>query len=236
MPGRFRLCCVVLLYLANGHTGIPPAQSQETVIMPKVSIAGEHPLAELLQRRRSVRAYRAVSLSLAELARLLWAAQGINHPEGLRTAPSAGALYPLEIYVAAGDVDGLEPAVYRYRAADHALDQVIDGDVRRTLARAALNQAWLASAAVVVVITVVYERTTRKYGERGKRYVDIEVGHAAQNLYLQAEALRLGTAAVGAFDDGKIARALNLPANTKPLLLMPVGKRREDSQGVPAKK
>jgi SagB-type dehydrogenase family enzyme len=202
------------------------AQSHETVVLPKPSIAGEHSLEALLQQRRSVRAYRDAALSLPELGQLLWAAQGINHPEGLRTAPSAGALYPLELYVATGNVERLVPAIYHYRSQDHALNKVIEGDLRKTLARAALNQSWLADAAAVVIFTAVVERTIRKYGKRGNRYVDIEIGHAAQNLFLQAAALGLGTVVVGAFDDDDVTHTLQLPADTKPLILMPVGKPR----------
>lgn len=202
------------------------AQSHETVVLPTPSTVGKQSLEALLQQRRSVRAYRATALNLSELGQILWAAQGITDPEGRRTAPSAGALYPLELYVAIGKVEGLTPALYHYRAEEHELSKVADGDLRKTLANAALRQSWLAKAAVVVAFTAVYGRTTSKYGKRGIRYVDMEVGHAAQNLFLQADALGLSTVVVGAFDDGKLALALQLPKDTKPLVLMPVGKRR----------
>lgn len=199
------------------------AQSNETVVLPQPSTNGEHSIEALLQQHRSLRAYQDAAISLKDLGQLLWAAQGINHPSGLRTAPSAGALYPLELYVAAGNIEGLPSAIYHYRTQDHTLIQVLDGDLRKTLARAALNQSWLAAAPVVIIFAAVYERTTRKYGKRGNRYVEIEVGHAAQNLYLQAEALGMGTVVVGAFDDDEIVRVLRLPADTKPVILMPVG-------------
>ena len=200
------------------------AQTHEPVVLPKSSTNSEHSLETLLQQRRSVRDYQPSALNLKHLGQLMWAAQGINHPEGLRTAPSAGALYPLELYVVSGNVEGLVPAVYHYDVQDHSLNKTIDGDLRKPLARAALNQTWLADAAAVITFTVVYDRTTRKYGQRGKRYVDIEVGHAAQNLFLQAEAIGLGTVVVGAFDDEAISNTLRLPVDTKPIILMPVGK------------
>ncbi len=202
------------------------AQTRDTVVLPKPSLEGANSLEKVLQRRRSVRAYRGAAVTVVELGQLLWAAQGVNSVDGLRTTPSAGALYPLELYVATGKVEDLVPAIYHYRPPAHELDKISDGDVRKTLGRASLDQMWLAEAAAVVAITAAYRRTTRKYGERGIRYADIEAGHAAQNLFLQAEALGLGTVVVGAFDDAAVARALKLPADCKPLVLMPIDKRR----------
>lgn len=179
-----------------------------------------------LAGRRSVRSYSGEPLSLAEAAQLLWAAQGITGPDGKRAAPSAGALYPLEIYLAAGAVEGLAAGVYRYRPAHHDLVPVEPGDHRAELAAAAGGQRWVRSAAAVLVVAAVYERTAVKYGRRASRYVHMEVGAAAENVYLQAGALGLGTVAVGAFDDGAVARALGLPPEQEPLLLLPVGRRR----------
>ena len=201
------------------------AAQGEYISLPATTVATDgQPLEKLLQQRRSVRTFGKAPLSLATLGQLLWAAQGITHPKGLRTAPSAGALYPLELYVVAGEVEGLPPAVYRYLPKDHRLLETAPGDRRQALAKAALYQLWLDDAAVVVVFTAIYARTTRKYGKRGERYVHIEVGHAAQNLFLQAEALSLGTVDVGAFRDNKVSKLLDLPDDTQPLLLMPVGK------------
>jgi SagB-type dehydrogenase family enzyme len=180
-------------------------------------------LGEALQRRRSVRAFGKRQLSLQQVAQLLWAAQGYNDPSGLRTAPSAGALYPLELLLVTGDVTALSAGVYRYRPQQHTLDRLAGDDRRVPLAQAALGQSWIADSAAVLVITAIYERTTRKYGERGRRYVHIEVGHAAQNALLQAAALGLGAAVVGAFDDAAVARLLELPTSEVPLYLLPVG-------------
>jgi len=180
-------------------------------------------LTEAFSRRRSVRDYKSGKLTLKQVAQLLWATQGINDPSGLRTAPSAGALYPLELLLVAGDVSGLESGIYRYSVEHHALKPVATNDPRERLARAALGQSWLADSAAVLVLTAVYERTTRKYGQRGKRYVHIEVGHAAQNALLQAAALGLGAGVIGAFDDAAVAGVLSLHASEQALYLVPVG-------------
>ncbi len=178
----------------------------------------------LLARRRSLREFANSALTLQELARLLWAAQGVSQPRGLRTAPSAGALYPLELYAVVGQVEGLVAGVYHYRPDRHALCKRKDGDLRGALATAALGQRWVAEGAVVLAIAAVYRRTTRKYGERGIRYVHQESGHAAQNVCLQATVLGLGTVTVGAFDERAVQRVLMWPAEQVPLYLLPVGR------------
>jgi SagB-type dehydrogenase family enzyme len=190
--------------------------------LPGPVTTGEASLESLLQQRRSVREYRDAALDLPTIGQLLWAAQGITDPRGLRTAPSAGALYPLELYVVAGNVEGLAPGVYHYQPDRHQLQQTLPGDQRDLLARAAHGQSWVRTAAAVIVITAVYERTTGKYADRGIRYVHMEVGHAAQNLFLQAEALDLATVVVGAFEDDAVAALLGLPGDAQPLMLLPV--------------
>jgi SagB-type dehydrogenase family enzyme len=175
--------------------------------------------------RRSGRDYGAQPLSLAEVGQLLWAAQGITDERtGFRAAPSAGALFPLEVFVAAGNVDGLAPGVYRYRPATHDLLRVVEGDRRNELHDAALRQPPVRNAAAVLAFAAVYARTTGKYGDRGVRYVHMEAGHAAQNVYLQAVSLDLRTVAVGAFVDDAVKAILRLAADEQPVYLMPVGK------------
>lgn len=194
--------------------------------LPAPSLSGRLPLERLLQQRRSVRRFASAPLSLAETAQLLWAAQGVTSPQGLRTAPSAGALYPLELYLAAGNITGLPAGGYHYDPRAHRLEPVHTGDIRRALAAAALHQDWLADAPAVIVIAALPARTEAKYGRRAVRYVWIEAGHAAENVFLQAEDLALATVVVGAFDDAGVGRVLDLPAGSVPLLLMPVGRRR----------
>ena len=182
---------------------------------------------EALLKRRSIREYTGEPLTLQEVSQLLWAAQGITDPRGLRTSPSAGALYPLEVYVVVGDVENLAKGVYKYKPHEHEIIKVLDGDKREELAKAALGQAWVKEAAINIVITAVYARTTVKYGDRGIRYVHMEAGHAAQNLYLQATAMNLGTVTVGAFHDEQVKEVLNLPKDEQPLYILPVGKKKK---------
>ncbi|MFB0558659.1 MAG: SagB/ThcOx family dehydrogenase [Candidatus Bathyarchaeia archaeon] len=182
-------------------------------------------IEETLLKRRSTREYTGEPLTLQEVSQLLWACQGITDTRGYRTAPSAGALYPLEVYVVAGDVEDLPEGVYKYRPKEHQLARVLAGDERSELARAALGQAWVEGAAADIVIAAIYERTTVKYGERGVRYVHMEAGHAAQNLCLQAAALDLGVVTVGAFHDDQVKEILGLPEDEQPLYIIPVGRK-----------
>ena len=191
--------------------------------LPKTEPSPGQPLEQLLAGRRCVREYEDRPVTLVNMACLLRAAQGITDPQGLRSAPSAGALYPLEIYLAAGAVTGLAPGIYRYLPGEDALESVTKGDHRAALAAAVLGQSWLADAALTFIIAACYERTTCKYGRRGIQYVHMEVGHAAQNILLMAVALNLGAALVGAFDDDSVASVTGLAGAETPLYLVPVG-------------
>jgi SagB-type dehydrogenase family enzyme len=193
------------------------------VALPKPHMDGHVSVERALLQRRSFRDFVARSITLADIGQLLWAAQGITHEGGRRTAPSAGALYPLSTYVAAGDVRGLSAGIYRYAPHRQALNFVVIDDRRPMLATAALDQEWIARAAAVLIITADYGVTTEKYGERGVQYVHIEAGHAAQNICLQAETFGLGATVVGAFDERRIRDVLELPEEEDPLLLIPVG-------------
>lgn len=191
--------------------------------LPQPAGEQEACLSRILQARRTIRSFAPRSLSQTQIARLLWATQGVTSPEGYRTAPSAGALYPLELHLVAGNIEGLSAGSYRYDPARHALAATGRGDLRQRLAESALNQRWIANAPAVVVVSAVETRTTAKYGRRGIRYVHMEVGHAAQNLLLQAVALGLAGAIVGAFDDESLQRLLQFPAEERPLVILPVG-------------
>jgi len=222
---RTSLLCVFSVSLAMSYAA-SAMKSEQRVPLPEAEFGGEMSIEEAIRGRRSVREFSRDSLALDDVSQLLWAAQGITGRRGFRSAPSAGALYPLELYVVAGDIDGLSPGVYRYRQEEHDLVPVASGDHRRRLATSALEQSWVHRAPAVLVITGVYRRTTGKYGQRGRRYVHMEVGHAAQNIYLQATATSLGTVMVGAFDDDDVQEVLGLPADHEPLGLMPVGHKR----------
>ncbi len=197
----------------------------ERIKLPEPQYDSSISIEQAMLERRSVRVYKDEPLTLSEVAQLLWSAQGItNSKRGFRTAPSAGALYPLELYVVIGNVDGIAEGVYKYMPDKHELVKVREGDVRDKLAIAALGQTCISEGAIVIIFSAVYERTTRKYGDRGVMYVYMEVGHAAQNVCLQAVSLNLGTVVVGAFRDDEVSTILNLPDEEQPLYILPVGK------------
>ncbi len=202
----------------------PKGEHMDAIRLPEPRRQSNVSVESALQNRRSVREYRDEPLTLSEVSQLLWAAQGITGPEDKRTAPSAGALYPLEVYLVAGRVNDLASGIYHYRPQHHELVRAAEGDNRTKLASAALDQDCVRNAAVTLVLAAVYERITKKYGQRGVMYVHMEAGHAAENVYLQAVTLNLGTVAVGAFDDEQVKKLLNLPAEEQPLYLLPVGR------------
>jgi SagB-type dehydrogenase family enzyme len=216
------LLVMFVLVVACGSAADPPVSSVGTpglnrIDLPLPDRSGEMPLEATLEARRSIRDYRAQELSMEELSQLLWAAQGVTSEAGARTAPSAGGLYPIELYV-------VTPAGhYHYDAPSHALDVLGDDDLRAFLGEAALSQEAVADAPAVVVITAVYSRTEAKYGERAERYVHLEAGHAAQNLLLQAVALELAAVPIGAFHDDEVQDLLGIPDDHAPLYLIPVG-------------
>jgi SagB-type dehydrogenase family enzyme len=200
--------------------------SNKIIKLPEPKYESDTSVEEALLGRRSRRSYKDEGLSLGEISQLLWAAQGITNPKrGFRTAPSAGATYPLETYLIVGNVKNLKPGVYHYDPKKHTIEMTIERDVRRELANAAFNQYFIADAPVSIAFTAIYERTTRIYGDRGVMYVHMEVGHAAQNVYLECESLRLGTVVVGAFYDEEVKKVLDLGDTEEvPLYIMPVGK------------
>lgn len=198
---------------AAGRIGLPPPAPDRQMTVEAA-----------IRSRRSIREFGPESVTLEEISQILWAAQGITDRAGYRTAPSAGALYPLEISLIAGDIQSLPAGIYRYDPRAHALDAVAAGDRRVAIAEAALSQRWIADAATILVIAAVEERTTAKYGRRGVRYMHIETGHVAQNVYLQAAALGLGTTIVGAFDDAGVMEVAGLRHEETPLGLLPIGR------------
>ncbi len=221
---------LAVLSVSNGcmpvkmPTGTTPSDRVE-LILPEPRFCSGISIEQALLERRSIRSYADRPLTLSDISQLLWAAQGITDPAtGFRTAPSAGATYPLETYLVAGNVKNVAPGVYRYEPGEHKLVKVLEGDVMAELASAAVGQSWVREAGANIVFTAVYERTTQRYGDRGERYVHMEAGHASQNVYLQATALQLGTVTIGAFYDEQVQEILLLPDNEKPLYIMPVGK------------
>ena len=204
-----------------------------TYELPSPATNGKVSVEKALLTRRSHRSFLDSEISAGQLSQILWAACGITKPlagypqmrGGLRTAPSAGALYPLELYVLIGKVEGIEPGVYKYTPQGHKIIRTIGKDVRKELSAAALNQEMIGKAPACLLYSAVFSRTTQRYGDRGReRYVCIDLGHSAENVYLQAEALGLGTCAVGAFNDIAVKNVMQLPAEEEPLYMMPIGK------------
>ena len=200
--------------------------------LPSPKTDGNVSVERALKNRRSQRRFVDKAISAEQLSQILWAAYGITQPipdrpalrGGLRAAASAGALYPFEIYAIIGKVDGVEPGVYKYISEEHKIVRTIDKDLREEFSKVSLNQAHIKEAPVSIFYSAIYSRMTKKYGDRGgDRYVCMDLGHSAQNVYLQAEALNLGTCAIGAFSDDKVAELFQLPEEEVPLYIMPVG-------------
>jgi len=179
-----------------------------------------------IKQRRTIRSFSPETLNLNQLSQLLWSAQGNTENGGFkRAAPSAGALYPMDVYAVVGrsSVEQIEAGVHHYEPNGHALSYITKKDVRDRVAKASLSQMWMARAPLNIVITAEYSRITVKYKERGIRYAMIEAGHIAQNLFLQAEAMGLKAAIVGAFHDNELIDILKIPRSHEPLLIMPIG-------------
>ncbi len=220
------LTLIIHIPIRNANGEVRKMANSEKIKLPDVELDGKISLEKTLYQRRSIRSYSRAPLKLKEVSQLLWSAQGITEKNwGLRTAPSAGALYPLELYVLASNVENLSSGVYRYIPSEHTLVKVLSGDRRRELYNSSLQQESIIQAPVVFVIAAVYERTSIKYGDRAERYVHMEAGHAAQNLLLQAVALGLGGVPIGAFYDDKVKSTLSLPAKEQPLYIIPVGRK-----------
>ena len=202
-----------------------PVQENGRVFLPAPVTKGTVSLEEALHTRRSVREYASEPLSLDDVSQLLYAGQGITSPAGLRTTPSAGALYPLELFIASSAIEGLMKGVYQYQPTDHSLVLIGEGDFRGRLYEKSLHQSSVRDAPAVIIIAADYSRTEDKYRDRAIRYVHMEAGHASQNIYLQATTLGIGTVAIGAFDDAGIHAVLSLPDTLTPLYLMPIGNR-----------
>lgn len=199
-------------------------QNQQNIDLPEPSTDGTLAVERAISQRRSVRKYSSEPLSLSDLSQIMWAAQGITGSGGKRSAPSAGALYPLELYVIALAVEDLPSGIYSYEPDSHTLSSVhVNQGILGQISEMAGGQNFVAEAPAILVYSAVYERSTGKYGERGKRYVHMEVGHSAQNVYLQAEALDMATVMVGYFDDQMLREAVRAGEGETMMALMPIG-------------
>ena len=214
---------------------------RQTIIkLPSPQLKGKVSLEETVLRRRAVRRYRRDPLDLSQLGQILWSAQGITGTREFRAAPSAGATYPLEIFVLVGKQgvidnevpmrsgqapEALQAGIYHYEEDSYSLSLHKPADLRPDLARAALDQEFIIDAPVDIVICALYHRTSYRYGRRGERYVHIEVGHVGENIHLQAVALGLATVEIGAFNDEEVRKVLGVEEQIKPLYIMPLGKK-----------
>lgn len=224
---------LMVLERPSARIGVPGLELHEDVIyLPLPTRMTNISVEEAILLRRSIREYTDDPIKLEHLAMILWSAYGITEPRwGLRASPSAGATYPLEVYVVVGEegvsinqTHYLKPGVYKYDVHKHALILVKEGDVRDELAAAALGQRWVKEAPVSLVVCAVFERTTRIYGERGRvRYVPMEVGHLGQNVYLMATALGYGTVVVGAFYDESVQSIVGALREEVPMYIIPIG-------------
>lgn len=185
--------------------------------LPEPNKDGPISLEQAISFRGSRRNFLPKTPTIEQIGQLAWAAQGQGAQSKYRTAPSAGATYPLELFVATGD------GLYHYLPVRHCLEQFSSEDLRGKLASAALGQTFIEAAPLTLVFAAQFSRTTGHYGQRGIRYVYMEAGHAAQNVHLQAEALGLGSVAVGAFDDASVSKVLALPNQLEPLYMVVVG-------------
>jgi SagB-type dehydrogenase family enzyme len=187
------------------------------ITLTKPNLNSSIPLEQAIAARRSRRDFLSKPLTLEQISQLTWVAQGQDSRSRYRTVPSAGATYPLELFLLS------EEGLFHYLPAKRALEKLVDKDLRSALAAAAWGQGFIADAAVTLVFAAEFARTTNRYGKRGIRYVYMEAGHAAQNVHLQAEALGLGSVAVGAFDDAAVGKVLSLPSHLEPIYMVVVG-------------
>ncbi len=187
------------------------------ITLPKPNEDGSMSLERAIAARRSRRDFLPRPLTLEQIGQLVWVAQGQGAASKYRNAPSAGATYPLELFVVKSD------GFFHYLPAEHSLEKLTEQDLRSALASAAWEQEFVAAAPLTLVFAAQFSRTTKRYGQRGIRYVYMEAGHAAQNVHLQAEALGLGSVAVGAFDDSSVSKVLSLPDYLEPIYMVVVG-------------
>ncbi len=210
----------------------PDIDANDIIPLPSPILKGLISVEEAISGRRTRRQFSSEPLTLKEWSQILWAAQGITSNGAIkkRTAPSAGALYPLDIYLILGK-NALSPpgvGIFHYLPKQHSLRRLSDKDIIKKVVEASLYQNWMADAPGMIIITAEYKRITSKYGDRGIRYAYIEAGHVAQNCFLQAESLQLNVGIVGAFDDKAITLILPVKETHEPILILPIGRKRKN--------
>lgn len=222
LGGLCLAACVIIIARVNNHAKEDAMKTQ----LPRPMLDGRMSFEKALSLRRSVRIYAPAPLSLSEISQILWAAQGITGEGKLRAAPSAGALYPIVLYLVVEKVESLSAGIYRYAPEKHELIRLKDGKLLKQLSEAALGQSCVEECPAALIIAANYERLRFRYRERSERYAHIEAGHVAQNVYLQAETLGLATVNIGAFYDSEVSKVAGLDSKETPLCIMPLGKKK----------
>jgi SagB-type dehydrogenase family enzyme len=219
------MASLVLVLWFSVINPLSPGYAAAAIKLPPPVLKGAVSVEEALQGRSSNRRFAARPLTLGQVAQLLWAADGVNRPQGKRTAPAARAAYAIDLYLVAGEggVNNLAPGIYRYLVAEHALSPVARGEFRPAVAQACNAQTWMTAAPAMVALAGDYARGAVKNGAKAPMFTHMEAGFVAQNLFLEVGALGLGAAIVGDFNDQALAQALKLPPAEAPLLVMPVG-------------
>jgi SagB-type dehydrogenase family enzyme len=209
-----------IIFTGCGSTSLGDSSQNLEGKLPAPKLKGHVSIEETLNQRQSIRQFQDKPLSIEQVSQLLWAAQGITHSWGerkFRTAPSAGATYPFELYVFTSS------GGYKYNTVEHSLSRAFDDDLRKAISEASLGQTAVSDAHAVFVLTMIEERTSQRYGDRAYRYICMEAGHIAQNIHLMAVALGLGSVPVGAFNDEEVAKILSIDEGEVPLYIIPVG-------------
>jgi SagB-type dehydrogenase family enzyme len=222
------LLLLFVFLTSKGGCIMATEKTPQIISLPKSIDIGSMSYEETLSKRRSVRNFDKKPMTLEQISQILWAAQGITNKRGFRTAPSAGALYPLNVYAIVGEANGISPGIYRYHPANHTVTRIKTGDMRSKFHKAGLGQNAIRTAPVTILFCGIVERTTRKYGDKGVQYVLMEAGHVGQNVLLQAVSLGLGAVPIGAFNENEIRQIMEFDNKTSPLYLIPIGYPSQD--------
>ncbi len=235
LGGVLIIAVLAVVFIVGGNNSFNGEQNmahanENSIELPSVETDGNVSVEKAIFNRESVRNFSDDSLSIEELSQIVWAGAGFRDvdavSEATRTYPSAGGIYPVNLYIVVRNVDGLNSGVYEFIPSGHKLQLLKEGDFSDQLSSAALRQGFIADAAVNLVYAADYDAVRSRYGERGaERYIYMDIGHAAENVYLQAEAMGLGTVAVGAFDDDGVGNVLgNENIKGVPVYILPVGR------------
>jgi SagB-type dehydrogenase family enzyme len=220
------LRAIVFIYFCFSFNNI---QAMDIIKLPEPKDKKVVYLDELLNKRYSIRTFKQKPISIDDLSYILWCSYGFKK-DGGRVVPSAGALYPLDIYIIAGSIEGernmgIIPGIYHYLPDKHQIELIKKGDIRKDVANASLSQMWMASAPCMIAITCEYKRITSKYRDRGIRYAHMEAGNVSQNIFLATFNTGLGCGIVGAFNDDLVKTVMGINRMREPLLIMPIGYR-----------